>query len=344
MKRRDFNKLTALTTGLTALSSVQAVAKNQSKSMVYGHGAFRYRQVPNWGVLDKSTPVKDCHEMVQDSKGRLILLTNHTKNNIIIYDKSGKLLDKWGTDFPGAHGLSIAKENGEDVLFITDPDRHQVFKMSTDGKLIRKFEFPEASGYYEDPLLYKPTEVAVAPNGDFYVADGYGSQFVIHYNSKGEVVRFFGGRGDNPENLSQAHGICYDDRDKKNPTLLVTDRTKNCFKRFSLDGKYIGTIEIPGAYVCRPVIHGENIYAAVLISHEPWESATGFVVILDRNDKVVSCPNGGEPIYENGKLQTLYQSGNLFMHPHDVCVDNDRNLYVTQWNSKGVYPIKLERI
>ena len=33
-------------------------------------------------------PVKDCHEMVQDSMGRIILLTNETKNNVIIYDKN----------------------------------------------------------------------------------------------------------------------------------------------------------------------------------------------------------------------------------------------------------------
>jgi len=39
--------------------------------------------------------------MVEDAKGRLFLLTNETKNNVLIYDKSGKLLDAWGTTYPG---------------------------------------------------------------------------------------------------------------------------------------------------------------------------------------------------------------------------------------------------
>ena len=35
---------------------------------------------------------------------------------MIIYDKSGKLLETWGTNFPGGHGLTLVKENGEDFL------------------------------------------------------------------------------------------------------------------------------------------------------------------------------------------------------------------------------------
>ena len=51
--------------------------------------------------------------MVQDSKGRILLLTNETKNNVIIYDKKGKLIDTWGTTYPGAHGLTLFNENGQ---------------------------------------------------------------------------------------------------------------------------------------------------------------------------------------------------------------------------------------
>ncbi len=39
--------------------------------------------------------------MVLDSKGRLIMVTDETKSNIIVYDKSGKLLETWGHDYPG---------------------------------------------------------------------------------------------------------------------------------------------------------------------------------------------------------------------------------------------------
>ena len=33
-----------------------------------------------------------------------------------------------------------------------------------------------------------------------------------------------------------------------------------------------------------------------------------------------------------------------FLNPHDICIEEDKNLYVPQWNSKNTYPIKLTRI
>ena len=143
------------------------------------------------------------------------------------------------------------------------------------------------------------------------------------------------------------HGVCIDTRDRNNPTLILTARAQNRFKRFSLDGKHLGTVELPGAWICRPVIAGDLLMFAVIISGVPqWRSnRSGFVAILDRGDRVVSCPGGHEPAYaEDGSLQPLSQATSTFIHPHDVCVDDDGNVYVPQWNSDRTYPIKLERI
>src|SRR4028119_1638010 len=99
LNRRDFIQKAALCAG-TALFVPKHFfihVKPKLSSAVIGQGSYKYRVAEGWGVLDAGkTPVKDCHEMVQDSKGRIVLLTNETKNNIIIYDKSGKLLKTWG--------------------------------------------------------------------------------------------------------------------------------------------------------------------------------------------------------------------------------------------------------
>lgn len=318
---------------------------NKGKGQIIGHNSHKYRVNAEWGNLDPSeTPVKDCHEMVQDSKGRIILFNNDTDNNILIYDKSGKLLKTWGENYPGAHGLTLTRENDEDFLFLTDHDLHKVFKTTIDGRVLMTIDYPRETGKYDGPEQFKPTEVAVAPNGDFFIADGYGNQYITQYNYKGELIRYFGGKGDQPENFDNCHGICLDDRDPNNPILLITARQQNAFKRFSLDGKYLSTVDLPGAFICRPVIHGENLYFSVLISKLPWDSGTGFVTILDKNNKVISNPGGNTPRYSNGKLQQMHQvEKDIFIHPHDVCVDDDLNLYVAQWNSNRTYPIKLER-
>ena len=152
-----------------------------------------------------------------------------------------------------------------------------------------------------------------------------------------------GGRGEGEQYLDNAHGICIDRR-KATPTLVVTDRSRNAFKRFSLDGKLLEVIHLPGACVCRPVIKGDHLYAAVLRSPDLNTSGSGFVTILNKDFKVVSNLGGSEPVYENGKLKPLSQTEKIFTHPHDVCVDTEGSIYVAQWASGKVYPYKFTQV
>ncbi len=346
--RREFLKATALTGAAFSLPVFTILSKPELTEEIIGHGDFRYKVHKAWGNLDpEKTPVKNCHEMVMDKKGRLIMVTDEIKNNIIIYDRSGKLLSTWGHEFPSGHGLTLFDEGGEEVLFICDPDTGRVVKTTLDGKVLLELPHPKNIGAYETAQPYKPTETAIAPNGDIYVADGYGSQFILQFSPKGELIRKFGGPGDEDANFSTAHGVCIDKRDKQNITLLCTSRAHNAFKRFTLDGKYLSTIFLPGAYVCRAVMDEGNVYAGVCWSRLRYLNQTnnsGFVTILDNKNKVVSNPGGTQPVYKDGALQLIVQEKPIFNHCHDVCIDNDKNLYVCQWNANKTYPVKLERI
>src|ERR1700710_1033963 len=305
MKRRNFIRGSAMIAGSICITKDLFARKNDP---VYGHNDMRYTMDAGWGKLNPAEhPVNDCHEMVQDAKGRIILLTNETKNNVLIYNKSGKLQDTWGHDFPGAHGLTLVNENGAEFLFITDTVKHQVYKTTIDGKLLMTIDIPLETGVYKKAEEFVPTETAVDTNGDFFIADGYGAQYITHYDKNGKLKNFFGGRGDGDDHLDNAHGIVIDRRNST-PTLLITDRTRNCFKRFNMDGKLLEVIKLPGACVCRPVIKGDYLYAAVLRSPNMDASGTGFVTILDKNNKVVSNIGGSEPQYVNGVLQPMSQT------------------------------------
>lgn len=348
--RRDFiiKSGAAVLGGLVLPNILIKKSYAMKEETILGHGAHRYKVIEGWGILDAGkNPVNDCHEMVEDAQGRLIMLTNETKNNILIYDKSGKLLETWGNSYPGGHGLTISTEGEEQFLFLTDTSRNQVIKTDLKGNEIFKLDYPKDTGEYEFPSKFVPTETAINPvNGDIYVVDGYGQNYIIQYNSKGEYVRHFGGTGDTDETFRCCHGIVVDTRNPSKPTLLITDRSHMQYKRFTLEGKYLSTIPMPGSFVCRPVLKGDHMYAAVYRSTTEQYPNSGYLTILDKDDKVVSTPGGTAPEYVDNKLQDQRKDRSYlgFMHPHDVCVDADENLYVPQWASQKTYPVKLERV
>ncbi|MCE2789663.1 MAG: 6-bladed beta-propeller [Saprospiraceae bacterium] len=338
MDRRTF-----LQQGSLALATFPLLSSNTSEpeNPVFGHNDKRYTWQKNWPVSSQSLPqVRDCHEMVFTEKKEIVLLTNDTRNNVLFFQKDGRFLRSWGSEFPGGHGLTLAGSGKDAFFLITDTERHQVFQTTLDGRHIRHWECPLESGKYNDCSQFVPTETAVADNGDFYVADGYGLQYILHYGADGTLKNIFGGRGEGEASLDNAHGICVDKR-QGTPTLLVTDRNRCCFKRFSLDGMYLETISLPGANVCRPVISGDFLYAAVLTSGNTGNANSGFVIILDQKNEPVSLIAGATPMKKDGQWLPMYQTVDLFRHPHDVLVDDDQNLYVCQWNSRQVLPYKF---
>lgn len=95
--RRKFLEKTALSGSSVLAASVLPFnimpSKPKLEETILGHGDFKYRLEKEWGDLDPKThPVKNCHEMVMDKKGRLLLLTDHPQNNMLIYNTSGNYL------------------------------------------------------------------------------------------------------------------------------------------------------------------------------------------------------------------------------------------------------------
>lgn len=348
--------------GAAAAGIVGSPQVNAAEEVVIGHGSRRFKVLPQWGKLDAGKyPIVNCHAMVQTKDGLLHTLCDGVRNNFLIYDKSGNLVHSWGTEYPGAHGLEVFDENGEEFFYIADGgwmvrgddgkasrEQGRVSKITTEGKHVFTLGHPVTVGAYEPGEPFQPCDIAVAPTGDVYVADGYGSNWVLQYDHNGKYIRRFGGALDpNPQaRLKSSHGISIDNRDPENPKLVVSSRSEQKLKWFTLAGEYLFELALPGAYAGQCVFHQGHGYAGVCWSKDPdtgkRSKSSGFVTIIDDNNKVVSNPGGSAPVYDKeGQLQSMYQVGDWFQHVHDVCVDDEGSLYALQWNSKGAYPIKM---
>lgn len=334
MRRRTFIQSSMMT-----MAATRVWGSGAETDQILGQGDWRYRVVPGWGVLDEKTPVKNCHGIVEDREGHVILLTDHVQNNVIIYDSAGKLVSKWGTEFPKAHGLSIVTENDREVLFITDLERNAVFKTTLDGEMLDEWSWPEQSGKYQSMKQYKPSWTLHAPDGSFFVLDGYGKDYIQAFGPDGRLKSVFGGAEGGIEHWGP-HGGIFDDG------LLIAMSDKQYLLKLDVEGKEVSRHPLPGGNPRQIQRVGDQYFVAHLADNWPADrNSRGFLSILDKDFKVLSNPGGTAPEYDDGgRLKKMAHQGEVFMHPHDLVVARDGSLYVAQFASGETYPIKLERV
>ena len=334
--RRSF--LTTTGTGLGVPLLLGAQDKAGSKRPVVGTGEYTYEAIHDWGELPANIKYGNTHGVCEDSQGRIYV--HHTVNaasessdSMVVFDENGKFIKSWGKEFKGgAHGLQINKEGNNEFLYLCDTKRGLVVKTTLNGEEVYTLGYPKESEAYQQPgadgkpRKYTPTNLAIAPNGDVYVGDGYGSSYVNQYNKKGEYIRTFGGKGKEAGQLDCPHGIMVDQRGKT-PVITIADRTNKRLQHFSLDGKHIGFsqgVNLP----CHFSEHKGLIVIPDLASR---------VTLLDRNNQVVAhLGEGDASTYSTVRKQPreTFTPGK-FVCPHGACFDHNGNIFVVEWVEVG---------
>jgi DNA-binding beta-propeller fold protein YncE len=159
-----------------------------------------YKVVMGWPSLPAEMKFETVTGVALDPAGKVWVLHRSKDKPLLCFDPaSGKLLDSWGGGLFGSpHGLSIDREGN---FWITDTEYHQVFRFNRDHKLtltLGEKGVPGADARHFD----KPTATAIAPNGDLYVADGYGNTRVAKFTSSGKFLKEWGTKGDQPGQFS----------------------------------------------------------------------------------------------------------------------------------------------
>ncbi|MCU0245123.1 MAG: hypothetical protein MUC42_01030 [Bryobacter sp.] len=203
---------------------ILAAKKSDPKHPVIGSGAYTYECIHDWGELPASIKYGNTHGVVEDSHGHIYVhhtvhASSESHDTMVVFDSKGKFVKSWGKEFKGgAHGLHIQKEGKEEFLYLCDTRRAIVEKVTLKGDIVWSLGYPKESPAYQPgadgkPPRYSPTNLCVAPNGDVYVGDGYGSSFVNQYDKNGKFIRSFGGgKGKEPGQLNSPHGIWMDTR------------------------------------------------------------------------------------------------------------------------------------
>jgi hypothetical protein len=195
-----------------------------------------YRLVPGWGTLPNGAIWGETPGMAIDADGKLYAF-HRSQPPIVELDRSGKILKMWGDNlFAWPHGIRVDRFG---YLWITDGQARngigqQVFKYTLDGKLLMTLGTKGVRGDGPD-TFGGPCDVAVAENGDIFVADGHFNSRIVKFDKDGKFLKAWGKRGTGPGEFNLPHTLVIDSRGR----LLVGDRSNNRIQIFDQDGTFI---------------------------------------------------------------------------------------------------------
>jgi DNA-binding beta-propeller fold protein YncE len=178
---------------------------------------------------------------------------------VIEFDQQGNVVHAWGGPGPGFewpesnHGIVI---DSKGVVWIggNGANDGHILKFTREGKFVKQFGFAYASAGSNDPWAFnKVAKVFLdEPNGEAYVADGYGNKRVAVIDMEsGKIKRYWGAYGNKPSDapLGPYNPAAPPAQQFRNPVhcaelskdnlVYVCDRVNDRIQVFQKDGAFV---------------------------------------------------------------------------------------------------------
>jgi hypothetical protein len=252
-----------------------------------------------------------------------------------LFASDGTLLEAWGDNLAGAHGLTLTEHDGTEALWITDQTSGEVSKRDLRGKVLCRIELPRAA-----VQPYSPTWVAVSPfDGNVWIADGYGSNVIYRFSAQHRFLGTLTGE-EGPGRFARPHGIAFD----AEGNAYVADRRNRRILRYDDKGNYATHVDDITHSPCGFAFGSGRIYVAELF---------GELTVLDDSLRKIGSygrnsmvrPAGGWP-HQTGwgwpelmgwpdDLPAENCAKNHFIAPHACAVAPSGTIYVVEWVRGG---------
>lgn len=300
---------------------------------------LKYELVEGWEQLPEGFRHLDCVGVGIDANDRVYVITRMDAR-VIVYERDGSFVTAWGEGIftPRTHCIKFGPDG---CVYTADDGDHTVRKFTPDGRLLMTLGtpgVPSDTGYVKEKGLAsitrgggpfnRPTGVAIAPNGDIYVSDGYGNARVHRFSREGTLIQSWGEPGTGPGQFNLPHDIWV----MPDGRVMVADRENDRIQFFSPTGEFLDQ----WTHVQRPTGLAMDKDGLIYVSELWWitgqrsfrhglitEDKPGRVSVLDTTGKVLAR-FGHTPL-----LTEKVAHGN-FIAPHGIGVDSRGDIYVAE--------------
>ena len=258
----------------------------------------------------------DTRSIAVDGKGS-ILVFRRSSPHVLIFNRQGELQKAWGEGlFTDSHNIDVDHEG---FVWLGDRNNQMVYKYTIDGRQLLALGTKGVTGNDTSRAAFnRPSDVAVAPNGDIFVADGYNNHRIVHFSKDGTFIKVIGGiEGKGPGQLHGVHGVKLDSKGR----LLVLDGHDDNprIQIFGQDGKFIEAWPALGLTM-----------------------GSGFAI--DNNDTVYVGDTDGEKIIVVKAGRIVETISGLGARPHNIAWDpGDGAIYLADTGALGGGAKKIVR-
>lgn len=337
-RRTALKATTAVSFGAIAPIIMGAEKKSDAKNAIVGSGEHTYECIHDWAMGNLPAGASyggASHGTAVDKAGMIYISHQGKPGSIFVFDPDGKFVKSLAPQHQGqGHGIDIRDEGGTEYIYLAPSHTGMKYtKMTLHGDVVWERDraaIQKDSGKYEGKARFRPTNCSFAPDGGYFLGDGYGSSWIHQYDKDDKYLRSIGGGGTKDGQFKTPHGQWLDQRDGT-PKLVVADRANKRLQWFDMAGKHLKTlggflfpadIDIQGELMLVPDLHCR-------------------VTLLDKNDSVIV--HLGEDAewrkkalhkFQMRRQRNKWRPG-LFIHPHDACFDKDGNIFIAEWVSTG---------
>ncbi|MCH2154992.1 MAG: hypothetical protein MK080_03205 [Opitutales bacterium] len=288
-----------------------------------------YEWIENWITVPRS-PIGDengrTHGVVVTKDGHVVIF-HQASPAVLFYSPDGELVKSWG-DYPGAHGIHIGEEGGDEYLWLVDEHLAVAHKANLDGDVLLSIK-PELTHPAYSEKKYIPTWADQARaesggNGDIWLVDGYGASVAHRFNSDGVYIGCIDG-SDGAGRFKCPHG-CWIDYSKGEPELYIADRGNARVQVFDIEGKFKRCF-------------GEDF----MTSPDGFSAQGDITIIPELKARITLCDKDDQLICHIGENDAIcakpawpqinprIRIPGKCISPHGAVMDASGNIYLAEW-------------